>query len=178
MLLSIGGNDVGFSALALNAMTESAGDMAPIVSLIGREVRYGTDVARAYLGVLDHRLKAVRDALQDGFGVEPSRVVQTAYEPIHLDETGAACGLRPTLGVDVHPKFKMDYARVQEAGSFLGELSARLECISDAKRRADCPPVLRPAPAPASAWSPSTFQNSPGADCARAIPSGRTSTAP
>jgi hypothetical protein len=28
---------------------------------------------------------------------------------------------------------------VQEAGRFLGELSARLECISDAKRRADCP---------------------------------------
>jgi lysophospholipase L1-like esterase len=139
VLLSIGGNDVGFSAIALNAMTESAGDLAPVASLIGREIRYGSDVARAYLGVLDQRMKAVRDALQDGFGVEPSRVVQTAYEPIHLDETGAACGLRPTLGVDVHQKFKMDYARVQEAGRFLGELSARLECISDAKRRADCP---------------------------------------
>ena len=139
VLLSIGGNDVGFSAIALNAMTESAGDLAPVASLIGREIRYSADVARAYLGVLDQRLKAVRDALHDGFGVEPSRVVQTAYEPIHLDETGAACGLRPTLGVDVHQKFKMDYARVQEAGRFLGELSARLECISDAKRRVDCP---------------------------------------
>jgi lysophospholipase L1-like esterase len=139
VLLSIGGNDVGFSAIALNSMTESAGDLAPVANLIGSEIRYTADIARAYLGVLDQRLKAVRDALHDGFGVEPSRVVQTAYEPIHLDETGNACGLRPTLGLDVHQKFKMDYARVQEAGRFLGELSARLECISDAKRRADCP---------------------------------------
>ena len=43
----------------------------------------------------------VKDALRDGFGVEPSKVVQNAYEPIHYDETGKLCGAQPTLGMDV-----------------------------------------------------------------------------
>ena len=71
VLLSIGGNDVGFGALALYASIENARDLAPIAALAGGELRFGPDVARAYLGALDKRIKAVRDALVDGFGVEP-----------------------------------------------------------------------------------------------------------
>ena len=71
VLLSIGGNDVGFGALAMYAVTESARDLAPIASLVGSEIRFGPEVSRAYLGALDKRIKAVRDALVDGFGVEP-----------------------------------------------------------------------------------------------------------
>ena len=103
VLLSIGGNDVGFGALALYAVTESARDLAPIASLVGSEIRFGPEVARAYLASLDKRIKAVRDALVDGFGVEPARVLQNAYEPIQYDETGTYCGAQPTLGMDVHP---------------------------------------------------------------------------
>ena len=87
VLLSIGGNDIGFGALALYASIENASDLAPIAALQGGEMRFGPDVARAYLGVLDKRIKAVRDALVDGFGVEPARVLQNAYEPIQFDES-------------------------------------------------------------------------------------------
>jgi len=69
-------------------------------------------------------------------------VVQTAYEPLQFDENGGTCGLMPTLGVDVHPNFKISQARTAEAGAFTAELTAKLECMTDARRRADCPAGL------------------------------------
>jgi hypothetical protein len=142
VLLSIGGNDVGFSALAYYTISESASAVAPIAALIGSSIRFGADVTRIYLGVLDQRLKAVKDALNEGFGVTPSQVVQTTYEPLQYDETGALCGPRPTLGVDVHPKLRISRERIQEASVFQGELLAKLECMTDATRRRDCPSGL------------------------------------
>jgi hypothetical protein len=142
VLLSLGGNDVGFSALAAYALTESAGDLAPIVQWIGSQIRFGPNVSRAYLNVLDERFKALKDALRDGFGVDPARVVHTSYEPIQFDETGQVCGAQPDLGMDVHPKIRLSQARLTETADFLKEFLARLECISNARRRSDCPAGL------------------------------------
>jgi len=142
VLLSIGGNDVGFGALAMYASTESAKDLAPIAGLIGGEIRFGPEVSRAYLGQLDKRIKAVRDALVDGFGVEPSRVLHNAYEPIQFDEVGGYCGAMPTLGMDVQPSLKVNKARLNEVSDVAGELQKRLECISSSKSRRDCPAGL------------------------------------
>jgi hypothetical protein len=142
VLLSIGGNDIGFGALAMYAVTDSAGDMAPIASLVGSEIRYGPAVARTYLGHLDKRIKAVRDALTDGFGVDPSRVLQNAYEPIQYDETGSYCGAQPTLGMDVHPSLKVSKARLIEASEVSLDLEKRLECMASTRNRRDCPAGL------------------------------------
>ena len=142
VLLSIGGNDIGFGALALYAVTESARDLAPIASLVGSEIRFGPDVSRAYLAVLDKRIKAVRDALIDGFGVEPARVLQNAYEPIQFDETGSYCGAQPTLGMDVHPSLKVSKARLIEAAEVSLDLQKRLECMASTRNRRDCPAGL------------------------------------
>ena len=98
VLMSIGGNDVGFGGLVAYAMTESAADFAPIAAWIGSSIRFSPQVSRVYLDVLDERMKALKDALHQGFGVEPSRVLQSTYEPIQYDETGALCGAQPTLG--------------------------------------------------------------------------------
>jgi lysophospholipase L1-like esterase len=141
VLLSVGGNDVGFGALVAYAMTESASDIAPIVGLVGHELRFSTAVSAGYLRVLDRRMKAVKDALSDGFGVDPSRVLQNAYEPIQFDETGNVCGTLPTLGLDVHQKLRYSRERTQEVSNFVHELQGRLECISDG-RRANCPAGL------------------------------------
>ena len=176
VMLSIGGNDVGFGALALYSITEGASDLAPIVGLVGQEVRFGPNVAQAYLQVLDRRMKAVKDALADGFGINPARVLQTAYEPIQFDESGNVCGKQPTLGLDVVPKFKFNTARILEVSNFVRELQARLECISDAHRWTDCPAGLQPATAPASASSPITRPSSRNAASAPAIRSARSPT--
>jgi hypothetical protein len=141
VLLSVGGNDVGFGAMVAYAITGSASDIAPVVGLIGHEIRYPPSVSEAYLRVLDRRIEAVKQALSDGFGVEPSRVLQNAYEPIQFDETGNVCGAQPTLGLDVFPKFRYDRARSQEVSSFVHSLQDRLECMTDA-RRPGCPAGL------------------------------------
>jgi hypothetical protein len=142
VLMSIGGNDVGFGALAAFALTESLGDLAPIAALAGRGARFGPQLARVYLGVLDQRMKAVKDALRDGFGVAPERVVQSSYEPIGNDETGRLCGSQPTLGMDVHPGLQLSRQRLAETSDFLLEFLARLECVSNSKSRAGCPAGL------------------------------------
>lgn len=139
VLLSIGGNDVGFGALVAYSITESAADLAPIAGLVGRQIRFEPTVARAYLEVLDRRMKALKDALTDGFGVDPSTVLHNAYEPVQFDETGRVCGLQPTIGLDVHPKLQFNSARVQQVSDFTRELQARQECIADARRRPGCP---------------------------------------
>ena len=141
VLLSVGGNDVEFGSLVAYAITDSASDIAPIVGLVGQELRFPPSVSQAYLQVLDRRMQAVKQALGDGFGVDPSRVLQNAYEPIHFDETGNVCGTQPTLGVDVYPKFRYDRARTQEVSNFARELQSRLECMADA-RKPGCPAGL------------------------------------
>jgi len=138
VLLSIGGNDVGFSALMLYAMTESAGDLAPIANVIGGQIRFSPQVSRVYLERLPERMRALRDALRDGFGVQPSRVFQTAYEPIQFDENGMICGALPTLGLDVHPKLMLSRERLQETVGFLHDFFARMICI-DNGRAPNCP---------------------------------------
>jgi hypothetical protein len=86
-------------------------------------------------------MRAVKDALNDGFGIEPSRVFQTAYEPIQFDETGQVCGSQPTIGLDVHPKLRYSRERTQEVSNFVRMLQTRMECIADA-RKGGCPAGL------------------------------------
>jgi hypothetical protein len=143
VLLSIGGNDVGFGALAAFSLTEQLSDLAPVAGFFGSSMRFGPQVSRVYLEALDERMQALKDALHDGFGVAPARVVQSSYEPIQFDETGGLCGaLDPTLGMDVHPGLRLGRQQLGETAQFLGDFLKRLECISNAKSRADCPARL------------------------------------
>jgi hypothetical protein len=140
VLMSIGGNDVGFGPLAAYALTESATDIAPVAGLVASSIRFGPQVSRVYLEVLDERMKVVKDALSDAFGVAPAQVIQSSYEPIQYDETGALCGAQPTLGVDVHPGLSLNRQRLAETADFLKDFLARLECI--AGKGKNCPANL------------------------------------
>ncbi|MEA2907166.1 MAG: hypothetical protein QOI12_4553 [Alphaproteobacteria bacterium] len=141
VLMSIGGNDVGFGGLVAYSLTDSAADFAPIAVAIGSSIRFSPQVSRVYMELLDERMKAVKDALRDGFGVAPARVVQSSYEPIQYDETGALCGNQPGLGVDVHAGLKLSKQRLQETADFLRDFLGRLECIAGTKGKS-CPPNL------------------------------------
>ena len=144
LLLSIGGNDVGFSALAAYAFLESASDIASVVKLREGKLRFGPAVADVYLNALDSRMEALKRALATGFGIAPSRVVQTSYESLQYDETNRFCGAEWSsgrLGMDVHSKFALEPARVAQIGNFYDRFLKRLECIST--REAGCPANLR-----------------------------------
>ena len=105
-------------------------------------MHFGPQVSRVYLSVLDRRMKALKEALHDGFGVQPGRVVQTSYEPIQFDEAGGLCGSDPTLGMDVHPGLRLRREQLGETAQFLNDLLKRMESIAGTKRRADCPAHL------------------------------------
>ena len=140
VLLSIGGNDVGFSGVAAYTFLESVGDIAPILSFFEGELETNPAQAERYLGMLDRRIKAVKDALKTGFGVEPAQVIHTSYEPLQNDENGDLCGLDPALGMDVHPGFQLNRGRLGETKHFVDHLLNRLACIS--KSTPGCPENL------------------------------------
>ena len=142
VLMSIGGNDVGFGGLIAYSLTDSAADLAPIAAAVGSSLRFSPQVSRVYVDVLDERMKALKDALSDGFGVAPSRVFQSSYEPLQFDETGALCGAQPTLGMDVHPGLKLNRQRLGETADFLRDFLGRLDCIASSKGGRSCPANL------------------------------------
>lgn len=142
VLMSIGGNDVGFGGLIAYSLTESAADFAPIAAAVGRSLRFGPDVSRVYMDVLDERMQALKQALDDGFGVRPSRVFQSSYEPLQYDETGGICGAQPTLGMDVHVGLKLNKQRLQETADFLRDFLGRLDCIASTSKARGCPAGL------------------------------------
>ena len=75
-------------------------------------------------------MKAVKDALRDGFGVDPSRVVHTSYEPIQFDENGAVCGAKPDAWASTCiPSSASAASGCRRPSDFLSEFLARLECI-------------------------------------------------
>jgi len=69
-------------------------------------------------------------------------VLQSSYEPIQYDETGALCGSQPTLGLDVHPNLKLSKQRLQETADFLRDFLGRLECIASTSKGKNCPANL------------------------------------
>jgi hypothetical protein len=133
VLLSVGGNDVGFGALAAYTFLVNTRQIAFLAGVQDRALRHGANVADVYLSSLDARLDKVRKALDDGFKVDPARVIHASYEPVTYDEGGRLCGRDPNrtrIGMDVHSEFEYDAGRVAEVSSFLDRLLERLQCIS------------------------------------------------
>ena len=98
-------------------------------------------------------MKARQGRAHDGFGVPPARVLQSSYEPIQYDETGALCGSQPTLGLDVHPGFEAQQGSAcRRPPDFLRDFPRAARMHRRHQAKASCPANLRPAPAPASRW--------------------------
>jgi hypothetical protein len=144
VLLSIGGNDVGFGALAAYTFLDSAGDLAALAHVREGKLRFGPRVAETYLDALDLGFDAMRKALEAGFGVAPARVIHVSYEPMQYDEGQRLCGndpVRATIGMDVHAKFRFHAERTREVAGFVDKLFDRMQCMTE--RRQGCPQTLR-----------------------------------
>jgi hypothetical protein len=141
VMLSIGGNDVGFSALGAYVILKSVGDIAWVGNFVDSKMRYGPEIADAHLNVLDQRIQALKVALKEDFAVEPSKVIHTSYERIQDDETGALCGIHSGFGLDVHNKFSFHADHLEKTAEFLGRLLARLQCITS--KGEGCPQNLK-----------------------------------
>ena len=134
-LLSLGGNDVGFSGLVAYGISQSDADFAPIADLsrlIGRSAlrfppQYG------YLPMLRGRLRASAAALGALLQLPAKSVVQTDYEDLVVDENGATC--RDATGLDALPKLRFDLDRTREVETYaIGDRKRGLPGLFDTLR--------------------------------------------
>jgi lysophospholipase L1-like esterase len=112
LLLSIGGNDIGFSKLVAWASLSDVAESALKGTLTRDPAR-----ARPYLSALRHNYGEVDRAVRDALHVEPARVVLMAYPRMGFNESGAPCG-SGRAGMDVSPVFSFFGSRATSVERF------------------------------------------------------------
>jgi hypothetical protein len=128
VLLSIGGNDVGFVSVLSDAMLSRHS----VYRLLGKPIGavYGVDEAQKRLKILGQRLEALRFDLSLSLGLplrgaSQTRVVLTGYPHMGFRQDGAtACAGRE--GMEVFPPFRLNGEKVLRAEEFADELNQAL----------------------------------------------------
>lgn len=144
VLMTFGGNDIGFSALVGYSIMKQTGSIAPIMDIIedltGVRYTFGPDIAQVYLGVLDKRFAELKRALKVILSVDSNRVIQSSYEWLQYAADGMRC--KGKTGLDVHPEFGFIDERLRRVDDFTKNFFHRLECIADVrtgKQKLSCP---------------------------------------
>jgi hypothetical protein len=124
LLLSIGGNDVGFSRLVANAVLSDKSILRRLGGWFGHV--HGIDEASAQLDTLDERLKSVNRALHNLLHMpwpESDRVILTAYPPMALLDDGKSVCPDGQAGMTVMSEFALIEAKAREGMSAADRLN-------------------------------------------------------
>ena len=117
VLLSVGGNDVGFSGLVSNASLR--GQFLGVVKLFAEDPRITPEKARAFIARLPGRYAALARALRATTGLEtPDRVLFTAYPQMHENAEGQPCA-SGRAGFDVSAAWSLQGKAVAAAEQFM-----------------------------------------------------------
>jgi lysophospholipase L1-like esterase len=118
LLLSIGGNDVGFASLISYAAIDApnlTGELADGRDWIYGIWRNGTspetfgDGRQKANSLLRKRYSVLAAKLKSYLALTPDKIVLTAYPDVSTDKAGGVCGASTkTLGMDVHAIFGME----------------------------------------------------------------------
>ena len=123
LLVSIGGNDVGFSSLVANAVMADKTLLKDVGGWLGSV--YGAHEARRSLGVLKTRYKALNKAFHYMLGIpwkQADRVILTAYPRMERSEDGVSLCPSGNAGMSLYPDFSVMNNKLREASSFADEL--------------------------------------------------------
>jgi hypothetical protein len=124
VLLSVGGNDVGFTQLVADSILSDAS----IYRRLGKTMNYvyGVDQARTRLELLKKRLDGLKFALELFFDLgSDTHVIMTGYPNMGYDSDGmSAC--RGSKGMEVFPPFRLNAEKVSKAEDFAKELNLNL----------------------------------------------------
>lgn len=116
IMLSIGGNDVGFARLVANAVLSDDTNLRRLGGWIGQV--HGEREANAALDLLDERYKALNRAFHNLLHVpwnESDRIVLSAYPAMALLEDGRAVCPDSTAGMEVVPDFRLSSSKARES---------------------------------------------------------------
>jgi hypothetical protein len=128
LLLSIGGNDVGFSRLVANAVLSDQSILRRLGGWFG-EV-HGFAEASAQLDRLDDRLKSVNRALHNLLHIpwpESDRVILTAYPPMAILDDGKTACPDGQAGMTVLSEFSLSEAKAREGNVAAERLNAIMQ---------------------------------------------------
>jgi hypothetical protein len=126
LLLSIGGNDVGFSRLVANAVLSDESNLRRLGGWIGQV--HGKPEAERQLKRLDDRYKSLNRALHTILHIpwgESDRIVLTAYPGLALLDDGRSACPDGKAGMDVLGDFAMSRTKASD-GNAVGEQLHRL----------------------------------------------------
>lgn len=121
LLVSIGGNDIGFARLVANAVLADESVVRQLGGWFGQV--HGNLEARRLLDRLDERYKALNRALHGILHMpwpESDRIVLTAYPPLALLGDGQEVCPDGNAGMEVSPDFSLSRKRAR-AGNQLAE---------------------------------------------------------
>ncbi len=124
-LVSVGGNDVGFSRLVANAVLEDKSLLKSLGGWVGHV--HGQAQARAALNTLDERYKALNRAMHNILHIpwnESDRVILTSYPGLALLSDGKAVCPDGWAGMEVAPALKLSSAKAREGAVIADRLDA------------------------------------------------------
>ncbi len=125
LLVSIGGNDIGFARLVANAVLEDKSILKSLGGWFG-QVHGQAEASRALAG-LDARYKALKRAVHNILHVpwsESDRVVLTAYPGLALLDDGRAVCPDGWAGMEVAPALKLSSQKAREGSTVADKLDA------------------------------------------------------
>ena len=117
LLLSIGGNDIGFARLVANAVLDDSSMLRSLGGWFGHV--HGFTEAAGLLDLLDDRLKAVNRAVHNILHVpwaEADRVILTGYPPMAVQADGQIVCPDGRAGMTILPDFALSEAKAREGG--------------------------------------------------------------
>ncbi|MCL4765081.1 MAG: hypothetical protein KJZ80_02430 [Hyphomicrobiaceae bacterium] len=127
LMISIGGNDVGFSRLVADAVLTDKSMLKRLGGWLGQVE--GAAAANEQLAVLDARYKSLNRAIRNILHVpwnESDRILLTAYPGLALLEDGSTVCPSGRAGMDVLRDFKLSAAKAREGSALAGRLNAAM----------------------------------------------------
>lgn len=145
LLLSIGGNDIGFGPLVSKAVINSNLSNFDVPYLSSRAIlayqsaanAIGLDIARNRINRLDQRFSMLDNALRQNIGVsDPKRVILTTYPRLSQQQGGTFCG-EGNFGMNVSTLFSVvgdagtNRVTARDADQIVSTLNSKISGIAD-----------------------------------------------
>lgn len=135
LMLSIGGNDVGFSSLVANVIVKDTANLKMVGGWMGRILN--AVQARDNLKDLKPRFKALRRALHNVLHIpwnEADRILLTSYPNMSFRDEGRRVCDNGDLGMTVSPVFSLSSVRARRAETFADRLNVIMKRTADLYR--------------------------------------------
>lgn len=132
LLVSIGGNDIGFANLLAHAILQDGNLLTTLGRLTGSV--FEPAQARQLFDALEQRYRMLRRAIHNHLHIpwkQADRIVLTAYPVLGLLGDGRTACPSTTTGVEVFPLYKLDSRRIRGAEAVAAELAGLMRRTAD-----------------------------------------------